>query len=139
MYAKITFQKAKVYNTLIFVILVHIKQFHNARKLDNTKKIVIFFFWTKINELFYSVLFSSIYSNIKHELICICILVCGAFLKVKKNTVIEFNMELQYCVYIHGNTIAFFVFCICACFRALFSLFLIVLIYVTIYTSQLNS
>lgn len=41
MYAKITFQKAKVYNTLIFVILVHIKQFHNARKLDNTKKIVI--------------------------------------------------------------------------------------------------
>lgn len=42
MYAKITFQKAKVYNTLIFVILVH-KQFHNARKLDNTKKIVIFF------------------------------------------------------------------------------------------------
>lgn len=27
--------------------------------------------------------------------------------KVKKNTVIEFNMELEYCVYIHGNTIAF--------------------------------
>lgn len=61
--------------------------------------------------------------------------------KSKKKIVIEFNMELEYCVYIHGNTIAFFVFCICACFRALFSLlmFLIVLMYVTIYTSQLNS
>lgn len=38
MYAKITFQKAKVYNTLIFVIHVLVyKQFHYARKLDNTK------------------------------------------------------------------------------------------------------
>lgn len=48
MYEKITFQKAKVYNTLIFVIhvLVH-KQFHNARKLDNTKKNCDFFFGLK--------------------------------------------------------------------------------------------
>lgn len=60
MYAKITFQKAKVYNTLIFVILVHIKQFHNARKLDNTKKIVIFF-WTKINLSCFTVFYFQVF------------------------------------------------------------------------------
>lgn len=59
-----------------------------------TQKKLWFFLDYNELELVYSVLFSSIYSNIKHELICICILVCGAFLKVKKNTVIEFNMEL---------------------------------------------
>lgn len=61
MYAKITFQKAKVYNTLIFVIhvLVH-KQFHNARKLDNTKKIVIFF-WTKINLSCFTVFYFQVF------------------------------------------------------------------------------
>lgn len=90
MYAKITFQKAKVYNTLIFVILilVHIKQFHNARKLDNTKKIVIFFFWTKINlscfTVFYFQVFIPILNITSAQLPFKCILVCGAFLKVKK-------------------------------------------------------
>lgn len=55
--------------------------------------------------------------------------------KSKKKIVIEFNMELEYCVYIYGNIIVFFVFCICVCFRVLFSLFFIVLIYVIIYIS----
>lgn len=61
MYAKITFQKAKVYNTLIFVILVHIKQFHNARKLDNTKKNCDFFFWTKINLSCFTVFYFQVF------------------------------------------------------------------------------
>lgn len=57
--------------------------------------------------MFYFQVFIPILNITSAQLPFKCILVCGAFLKVKKNTVIEFNMELEYCVYIHGNTIAF--------------------------------